>query len=180
MRSRRCIMSFRDRAEAFCSHFGIRVPILMAPMVGASAPILSITVANAGGLGACGALLMQPQEILAWARVVRQSRSGAFPLNLWIPDPPPVRNPEHEGRVRAFLASWGPEMSPKAGDSVPPAFNAQWEALIEAAPPIASSIMGLFPPEDVRRLKAKRIAWFAVTSTVAEAEAAEAAGAYLG
>jgi nitronate monooxygenase len=170
-------MSFHDRAETFCGRFGLRLPILLAPMAGASAPSLSIAVANAGGLGACGALLMQPQEILDWASVVRQSSNGAFQLNLWIPDPPPVRDPEHEVRVRAFLASWGPEVPPEAGDNVPPDFDAQCEALIEAAPPIVSSVMGLFPPEYVRRLKAKGIAWFAVTSTVAEARAAEAAGA---
>ncbi|MBV9287647.1 MAG: nitronate monooxygenase, partial [Hyphomicrobiales bacterium] len=39
------------------------------------------------------------------------------------------------------------------------------------------SIMGLYPPEFVQRLKAQRIAWFAAVSTVSEARAAEAAGA---
>ena len=37
--------------------------------------------------------------------------------------------------------------------------------------------MGLYPPEYVSRLKAHGIAWFANASTVAEARAAEAAGA---
>jgi nitronate monooxygenase len=37
--------------------------------------------------------------------------------------------------------------------------------------------MGLYPPEFVARLKAQGISWFANTSTVAEAKAAEAAGA---
>jgi nitronate monooxygenase len=44
-----------DRAESFCRRFGLRVPILLAPMAGACSPTLSIAVANAGGLGACGA-----------------------------------------------------------------------------------------------------------------------------
>src|SRR5213078_2169294 len=46
-----------------------------------------------------------------------------------------------------------------------------------AAPPIVSSVMGLYPPEFVARLKARNITWFANISTVAEARAAEAAGA---
>ena len=49
-----------QRAQEFCERFGLRVPILLAPMAGASAPSLSIAVADAGGLGACGAVLMKP------------------------------------------------------------------------------------------------------------------------
>ena len=51
---------------------------------------------NAGGLGACGALLMQPDEIAAWADEVRAKGNGPYQLNLWIPDPPPVRDTQHE------------------------------------------------------------------------------------
>ena len=43
-------------AQQFCERFGLRVPILLAPLAGASATALSIAVAQAGGLGACGAV----------------------------------------------------------------------------------------------------------------------------
>jgi len=165
------------RAEEFCQRFGLDLPILLAPMAGASAPALSIAVANAGGLGACGALLMQPAAILAWAAQVRAGTNGAFQLNLWMPDPPPQRDPEHEAQVREFLANWGPPVVPSAGDAAPLDFTAQCDALLAAAPPIVSSVMGLYPPAFVAQLKAKGIAWFANVSTVAEARAAEAAGA---
>ncbi|HEY4403421.1 MAG TPA: nitronate monooxygenase [Xanthobacteraceae bacterium] len=166
-----------DRADAFCARFGLRVPILLAPMAGASAPSLSIAVANAGGLGSCGVLLMQPAEIMAWATEVRSSSNGAFQLNIWIPDPAPKRDPAQESRVREFLAGWGPEVPPTAGDAAPPDFAAQCEAMLAVGPPIISSVMGLYPPEFVARLKAKGITWIANISTVAEARAAEAAGA---
>jgi nitronate monooxygenase len=171
------VSTILSRAESFCGRFGLRVPILLAPMAGASAPSLSIAVANAGGLGSCGVLLMQPEEILAWAQEVRARSNGAFQLNIWIPDPPPQRNPEHEARVRAFLAQWGPPVPPGAGDTKPPDFAAQCEAMLAASPPIMSSVMGLFPPDFVAKLKARDITWFANISTVAEARAAEAAGA---
>ena len=70
-----------ERTAAFCARFGLRVPILLAPMAGASAPSLSIAVANAGGLGAAGVLLMKPQEIAAWAAEVRVGTDGALQLN---------------------------------------------------------------------------------------------------
>jgi len=165
------------RTEAFCARFGLQVPILLAPMAGVSAPSLSIAVANAGGLASCGALLMQPQEIQAWADEVRAHTAGAFQLNLWIPDPPPMRDPAHETRLREFLARWGPPVPAEAADTRPPDFSAQCEALLEVAPPIVSSVMGLYPPEFIARLKQRGIAWFANVSTVGEARAAEAAGA---
>jgi nitronate monooxygenase len=173
----RALTSYRTRAESFCNRFDIRIPILLAPMAGASAPELSIAVANAGGLGACGALLMQPREILEWAATVRAASNDRFQLNLWIPDPPPHRDREHESRVREFVGSWGPPVPPEAGDATPPDFAAQCDALLEASPPIVSSVMGLFPPEYVSRLKARGIAWFAITSTLAEAKSAANAGA---
>jgi nitronate monooxygenase len=146
-------------------------------MAGASAPALSIAVMQVGGLGACGALLMQPDEIAAWADEVRAKGNGPYQLNLWVPDPPPRRDPGHERLVRAFLSDWGPPPTGDAGDATPPDFAAQCEALLSAGPPIVSSVMGVFPSEFVARLRRAGIAWFANVSTVAEAQAAEAAGA---
>jgi nitronate monooxygenase len=165
------------RVDAFCARFGLRAPILLAPMAGASAPSLSIAVANAGGIGSCGVLLMQPDEIMAWATEVRSKSNGVFQLNNWIPDPPPQRDRAHEARVRDFLANWGPPVQPEAADTTPPDFSAQCEAMLAASPPIISSVMGLYPSEFVARLKAKGIVWFANISTVSEARAAQAAGA---
>jgi len=166
-----------ERAQAFCARFGLRLPILLAPMAGACPASLSVAVANAGGLGACGALLMRRDAILDWAKEMRSGSNGIFQLNLWVPDPAPRRDPAHEARLREFLAGWGPPVPAEAGNSAPPDFAAQCEALLEAGPPIVSSVMGLYPPDFVAKLKARKIAWFANVSTVGEALAAEAAGA---
>ncbi|MEM9013255.1 MAG: hypothetical protein AAGE18_18705 [Pseudomonadota bacterium] len=50
------------RAEAFAADYALGLPVLMAPMAGASAPELANAVGRAGGLGACGALLMVPAD----------------------------------------------------------------------------------------------------------------------
>jgi nitronate monooxygenase len=167
----------QGRAEAFCKRFGLKLPILLAPMAGVSPPSLSIAMMNAGSNGACGALLMRPNEIAAWADEVRAKGNGPFQLNLWIPDPPPRRDPAHEERLRAFLERFGPAVATTAGDATPPDFTAQCEALLAAKPPIVSSVMGLYPPAFVAKLKSAGIAWVANVSTVAEARAAEDAGA---
>lgn len=165
------------RAKSFCDAHGLRAPILMAPMAGACPPALAAAVANAGGMGACGTLLMNPGAIGDWATTFRASSNGAFQLNLWIPDPAPTRDAEHEARVRAFLGQWGPEVAPDAGDAAPLDFDAQCDAMLEAGPAVISSIMGLYPETFVARMKQRGIQWFATVTTVAEARAAVAAGA---
>jgi nitronate monooxygenase len=165
------------RAAAFCEQFNLRVPILMAPMASACPPSLATAIANAGGLGGCGALMMQPEAIRNWAADVRAGTNGGFQFNLWIPDPPPKRDAAAEAAVRDFLANWGPPVPPEAGNVVLPDFNAQCDALLEAGPTIVSSIMGLYPDRFVARMKAKGIKWFATVTTVSEAKVAESAGA---
>lgn len=166
-----------QRAEAFAKVFGLQAPILQAPMAGACPPALSIAVANGGGMGGCGVLLMNPEAIEAWVREMRAGSNGAFQLNTWIPDPEPARNPEHEAAVRKFLSRWGPEVPPEAADAPMIDFDAQCEAMLAAGPAVISSIMGLYPPEFVARMKERRIKWFATVTTVAEAVAAQDAGA---
>jgi nitronate monooxygenase len=167
----------RERAAAFCDRFGLKMPILLAPMAGACPTSLSIAVMRAGAMGACGALLMSPQEIQSWVDEVRAETDGPFQINLWIPDPPPVRDREHEARVREFLSRWGPSVADDAGEIALQDFELQSEALLRATPTAVSSIMGLYPPQFVSELKKRRIAWFATATTVAEARQAEAAGA---
>ena len=167
----------RQRAQAFCDRFGLRLPILEAPMAGACPPALAAAVANAGGMGAMGAVLTQPQGIGDWVSQFRNASNGSLQLNLWIPDPAPRRDPDAEANVRAFLSQWGPTPPPEAADSAPPDFAAQCEALLAAGPAVVSSIMGVYPPEFVARLKDRGIAWFANVTTLAEARQAQSAGA---
>jgi nitronate monooxygenase len=164
-------------AEEFAGRLGIRLPILLAPMAGACATSLSAAVANAGGMGACGALLMKPEEIAAWCDDFRAQSEGEFQINLWIPGPEPKRDAMLERRQREYLAQWGPEVPESAAEGVLPDFDAQCRAMLEARPKAISSIMGVYAPEFVREMKALGILWFATATTVSEAKAAEAAGA---
>src|SRR5207253_8626854 len=131
---------------------------------------------RAGGFGACAALLMQSKEIEDWAAEVRANVDGPFQINLWIPEPPPVRDRLHEARVREFLSRWGPPVPEYAGDIALPNFDEQCQALLRVAPAAVSSIMGLYPPPFIAELKSGRMSWFATATTVAEAKAAEEIG----
>jgi nitronate monooxygenase len=168
----------RERAQAFCDRYNLEVPILMAPMAGASPVTLAIAVANAGGMGALGALLTSPAGIREWVQTFRAQSRGPVQLNTWIPEPAPSRNPQAEARVREFLGQWGPSLGPDAGDaSILPDVGAQCEMFLELRPQVVSSIMGLFPGAFVDRLKSAGVAWFATVTTLAEARQARDAGA---
>ncbi len=146
-------------------------------MAGASPPALAAAVANAGGLGGCGALLMAPGEIMAWMGAVRAASNGAVQVNLWVPDPPPRRDAAREEAARRAFARLGP-LPPEPGEGpFTQDFDAQCAAILAAAPPVVSTIMGLWEPAFARELKARGIKWIANATTLEEARAAEAAGA---
>jgi NAD(P)H-dependent flavin oxidoreductase YrpB (nitropropane dioxygenase family) len=50
------LASAAEPTEVFRARYGLRVPVLMAPMAGSSPSALAVAVANAGGMGGLGAL----------------------------------------------------------------------------------------------------------------------------
>ena len=136
----------RSRAAGFCARFGIRVPILLAPMAGACPPSSSIAVMRAGGFGACAALLMQPKKSKTGLRKLRANVDGRFQINLWIPEPPPVRDRSHEMRVREFLSAGAPQSLKTPGDIALPNFDEQCQALLRIAPLRCHRLWGCIRP----------------------------------
>jgi len=71
-------------------------------------------------MGGLGALLTAPDDIASWAQQFRGAKQRYLPDQSVVPDPPPRRDGEHEGRVREFLGQWGPLVPPEAGDADAP------------------------------------------------------------
>lgn len=165
------------RADAFAQRFGLRLPLLLAPMAGVPAVALSTAVVQAGGMAAMGALLFEPKLIADWVARFRAGGGGPLQLNLWVPDPPPLRDAAHEAAVREFLGRHGPAVPATAGDAALVDFASQCEAVLAAQPTVVSSIMGVYPAPYVQQLKRAGIAWMANVTSVAEAKLALQAGA---
>jgi nitronate monooxygenase len=159
------------RVDEFRARFGLRVPVLEAPMAGSCPPALALAVIRAGGMGANGVVLDPPPAITEWADQVRPA--GPFQLNIWVPDEL-VDAPERTRAAEQFLGRFGP---PGAPGGPGPVFAEQCEAMLAARPAVISSIMGVFESAFVERIHAAGIAWFACATTLSDALAAEAAGA---
>jgi nitronate monooxygenase len=148
-------------------------------MLGATAEEITIAVSEAGGIGSFAAAGSNPDQIKASVTAIRAATSRPFAVNIFVldpvdPDPSVVR------AAMELLAPWRaryglpPQSIPNtwAQDTA-----AQVEAIIEAAPPLASFTFGCLKEEQVAKLKMAGIYVVGTATTVAEAKAWEAAGA---
>jgi nitronate monooxygenase len=155
------------------------IPIVQAPMVGASLDELTVAVSEAGGLGALAAAALPPADIGPMIDQVRGRTARPFAVNLFSG---PRANPA-PGEVDAAiarLAPWYAELGldpPETPNQFAPDFDAQFEALVTAAPPVATFTFGLVPAERIARLQAAGVLVVGTATTVAEARAWAAAGA---
>lgn len=91
-----------EKTKRFLEEYELALPIIMAPMAGASPPALAAAVSNAGGMGACGVLMLNSRQIRDWTKEFKSRTNGSLLLNTWIPDPEPTRDPHHEKQLIEF------------------------------------------------------------------------------
>ena len=170
-------MKHLEKTKRFCQEYELGIPIIMAPMAGACPPALAAAVSNAGGMGACGSLMLDSGQIRDWTEEFKSRTNGSLLLNTWVPNPEPLRDFHHEKQIIDFLTRFVPDMSNKFADISETSFDEQCQAMLNANPYVISSIMGLFKPSFVNEIKKRRIKWFATVTSVSEAILAEEAGA---
>lgn len=157
------------RSQRIQRLLGIDLPILQAPMAGATGSAMAIAVSEAGGLGALPCAMLGPEQIRAHVSMIRASTSRPLNLNFFC-----HASPVHTdvARYRAQLARYYHELSAEPTESVAartPFGEAACALIEELAPDVVSFHFGL--PEDgllerVRRAGAKILS---SATTVAEA-----------
>lgn len=163
----------------FVRRLGIDHPLLLAPMAGETAkPALAIAVSNAGALGALGGAYMAPQVLRDAIRAIRAGTQRPFHINLFSPQPwtaDPARMAAYRaelGQAHAALGLGAPDLP----NSYQESFEAQFEVVLEEAPPVFSTTFGMLTPEQVAALKSRNILVLGTATTVAEARMQAAAG----
>ena len=155
------------------------IPIIQAPMVGASGIEMAAAVSGVGALGSLAAGALAPDDLEAQVAELRQRLQAPFAVNLLVLRPARP-NGEAVASAIARLAPWYAELGrapPEPPNDFAPDFAAQLAALARSAPPAASFTFGCLTPAETASLRGAGVLVIGTATTVAEARAWAAAGA---
>jgi nitronate monooxygenase len=174
-------MALRLQSEA-TRRLGIEHPIVQGPFGGGlSTATLAAAVANFGGLGSFGAHMLPPGKIGQVADEIRALTNKPFALNLWVSDHDEggdhIDSETFERGWRMFepyFRELGVDkpIPPERGH---PRFDEQIEALLEARPPAFSFVFGIPSQRILEECRRRGIVTIGAATTIAEAQALEAA-----
>jgi nitronate monooxygenase len=153
--------------------FGIELPIIQAPMAGASTAQMAIEVAEAGGLGSLPCALMAPDQARQAVEIIRQATSKPLNLNFFCHTPPKVGATTIDA-WRAQLDPYYRELGIDPAAPIPVSNRAPFDdaycSLVETyKPAVVSFHFGLPAKPLLDRVKATGAKVIASATTVAEA-----------
>jgi nitronate monooxygenase len=163
------------------SRLGIEYPIIQGPFGGGlSTAELTAIVSNAGGLGSYGADSLPPGSIKEVVTEIRSMTDRPFAINLWIPrEPAPLPTLDEFEQCLKRLDPYYEELGigrPARPDRYGQNYEAQIDALLEAAPPIFSFVFGIPEPRVLQACRERGIATIGTATTPDEAVALDQAG----
>ncbi|WP_260954344.1 NAD(P)H-dependent flavin oxidoreductase [Pseudomonas citri] len=160
---------------------GIRHPIIQAPMVGVSTPLLAAAVTNAGGLGSLGLGGSTVEQAKALIQDTKAMTGGPLNVNLF------CHRPASGDRLRSD--AWIKHLTPhfQAFNSQPPtelaeiyrsflAYEQMLDLLLEQRPEVVSFHFGVPPVTWIKALKERGIITLGCATTVSEAHEVAQAG----
>ncbi|WP_424137899.1 NAD(P)H-dependent flavin oxidoreductase [Roseomonas chloroacetimidivorans] len=153
--------------------FGIELPIIQAPMAGATTPEMVIAASEAGGLGSLPAAQYAAGPFREAVAAVRAGTSRPINLNFFahvMPPEDPARQAAWRARLAPYYAEAGlnPAMPVPAGGRAP--FDADFCAVVEEfRPEVVSFHFGLPEAELLARVRAAGCKVMSSATTVAEA-----------
>jgi nitronate monooxygenase len=161
------------------NRLGIDLPIIQGPMGGGpSTPELVAAVSNAGGLGSLGAAYLTPDKITETIRQIKALTEKPFNVNLFAgghvasahADPAPMLALLAE--IHEALKLPPPVLPQLPRDPFP----AQFEAVLDSAPPIFSFTFGIPSAQMMAQLRVRGVATIGTATTVEEARLLADAG----
>ncbi|MEA2935505.1 MAG: nitronate monooxygenase [Variibacter sp.] len=163
--------------------FGIKHPILLAPMAGAMNVDLAVAVAEGGGLAALPCAMLSAEQVREQVADFRSRTNGPINLNFFN-HTPPVLNNAREVAWRERLAPFYRELridpaAPVASANRRPFDAEMLEAVRQVEPEVISFHYGMPKGELLRELKRLPIQILCSATTRAEAKAVEEQGAHV-
>jgi nitronate monooxygenase len=157
----------------------LAIPIIQAPMFGATTPEMVLAVSRAGGMGSLAAPGLAPEALEAAVALLKAATDKPFAVNLLMTQPPhpsAAAIDQAMERLRPFYEARGIPM-PDAPNDYAMDFDRQFAALVRAAPPAASFSFSILTAEQVAALHGAGVYVVGTATTTAEARAWEAVGA---
>ena len=156
-----------------------QLPIIQAPMLGSTAPLV-IAVCKAGGLGSLPCAAFGPDQLRAQIATIRAATDAPFNVNFFChrpPTPDAAAQARWVERLKPYYAEAGLDVSAAgSGPGRAPFDDALCGVIEETRPAVVSFHFGL--PEDglLRRVKATGARILSSATTVEEARWLEARG----
>ncbi|WP_211223360.1 NAD(P)H-dependent flavin oxidoreductase [Hymenobacter norwichensis] len=158
------------------------VPLIQAPMAGVSTPALAVAVSEAGALGSfAAATLTQPAALAQQLAALAAATDRPINVNLFCHAPSPA-DPAHDAQWLTYLTPFFTSLHstpPPQLQEVYPSFRANealLDVLVQARPQVISFHFGLPTTAQLTALRTTGAVLLACVTTLAEAQAAEAAG----
>jgi nitronate monooxygenase len=161
--------------------FGIRYPIVLAPMAGVTNPALAAAVAKAGGLGSHGCAMLTAKTLRADIREFRKlaGEGHKFNANFFVHERP-SRNGSEETRVKGMLQPFYDRLdagqTPDPSEVFLPYSDELHAVVMEEKVEIVSFHFGLPSDDKLAELKASGCLILSSATNVEEAKWLEARG----
>jgi len=153
--------------------FGIRLPVIQAPMAGSQGSELAIAVCDAGGLGSLPCTMLAPDGMRAELQAIRVATDRPFNVNFFC-HTPPSSDAKREAAWRELLAPYFREygIDPREGSgggARTPFSTAAADVLEQFKPKVISFHFGLPGADLVARVKSWGSKVLSSATTVEEA-----------
>ena len=152
---------------------GIELPIIQAPMAGATGSAMVIAASNAGGLGSMPAAMLSTEQLREELKTIRQHSQRPFNVNFFCHQPPAAdeqRARDWKNLLESYYRELGVDFdAPTPVSNRAPFDNATCEVIEECRPDVVSFHFGLPEKSLLDRVKATGAKVLSSATTVDEA-----------
>ena len=152
---------------------GLELPIIQAPMAGATGTAMVIAASNAGGLGSMPAAMLTTEQLREALKTIRQHSQRPFNVNFFCHQPPAAdeqRARDWKNLLQPYYRELGVDFdAPTPVSNRAPFDNAACEVLEELRPAVVSFHFGLPEKTLLDRVKATGAKVLSSATTVEEA-----------
>jgi nitronate monooxygenase len=167
------------RDQRILDLFGIEIPLIQAPMAGASSSRLAIAVSEAGALGSLPCAMLNPDEARRELDIIRQQTTRPFNVNFFCHAEPRLdeaRDAAWKNRLEPYCHELGISAPTPAGPVRMPFNEAMCDLIVEYRPSVVSFHFGLPDSRLLDRVKGAGARIISSATTVEEARWLEARG----